>query len=463
MTKVSIRQPVVLYAVVFMVFTAFLVLTLASFSLVNASRRAYRRAVERRLHSTARLPDDALDAQIKLQLPEQELDLGIVTATTTAFGLDLGKARALVARAQIQSPLVAVRMGSAQERYLIARLRPSVTSSIAFVEISRMLPFVLLGAFACAAILAFMLNRLLVPPLNALAQVAQATRPAEAGLVPSDAPNEILEVARRFRDTVRQLNEERELVERQKKELEQMQSGLVRASKLASVGRLAAGIAHEIGNPLAAVQGYLSLLKRGLPETQREEVLDRSLKELQRIHETIKMLLTYARGGEDKGEATTTFQVQAIIQDALTLVKSHPALLNTQVLPPQDTEALQAVGHAQRLEQVLVNLLLNAAQAMKSTEAPKIELSIEALEQDSHLVRIRVRDNGPGVAPDHAQQIFDPFFTTKDPGEGTGLGLAVSRALMEAMNGDLVLASEEESEEGACFDVLLQRARIPSP
>ena len=158
-------------------------------------------------------------------------------------------------------------------------------TSSAVSEIARLLPWVLLGSLLGAALLSYALSRVLMGPLEALAEVAETPRPTEdMPLVASDAPNEFVEVARRFRSPVRSLNEERERVEAQRDELPRMQESLVRASKLASVGRLAAGIAHEIGNPLAAVKGYLSLVKRDLPPNERKEIVERSGRELDRIH-----------------------------------------------------------------------------------------------------------------------------------------------------------------------------------
>src|SRR5262249_24778291 len=126
-----------------------------------------------------------------------------------------------------------------------------------------------------------------------------------------------------FRRTLRRLKEERELMAAQKRELEQMQESLVRASKLASVARLAAGIAHEIGNPLAAVQGYLALLPR-LDDKEQKEVIERSAKELQRIHETIKKLLTYAR--QEDSAPLAPIKLSQVVSDALLLVRGHPVM-----------------------------------------------------------------------------------------------------------------------------------------
>lgn len=446
----------VMYTLVFVLLTGFAVLTVASFSLVNASRRAYRRAaLDQARAMSKRNVVQPFVARLNQHSKPDEAAFAILTSTTQQLGIDIHQARKIASQPKLTDRFVAVPLPPpGPETYLVFNLDPTTPMSIAFVEISRMVPLVIIAALACAAILSFLINRLLLPSLDALGEVARKTRDyPEEGLVPSGAPNEIMEVARRFRTTVRLLNQERELVESQKNELERVQDQLIRASKLASVGRLAAGIAHEIGNPLAAVQGYLSLLKDGLPEQQRVEALERSLKEMNRIHGTIRKLLAYARPGESSQEPITPLSTKQVVEDALALVRGHPALKQVEVEChlPESTEP-NAEGHVHRLGQVLVNLLLNAAQAMTTqSAAPKITIAHKAT-NDSILLEIQ--DNGPGVPHEHLDAIFDPFFTTKDPGEGTGLGLAVSRASMEAMGGDLTVQS---TTAGACFIVRVRK------
>lgn len=452
-SKVSIRQPLVLYATVFMTLISAVVLSLSSFSMVRASRRAYRRAVTQQLSALVHertLPEIRL---ISLLRHSEELTLTVITATTGDGAHDLAQIRRAAQSDSPSGALVAVPIPEPGiEAYLVAEYAPTIPMSIAFVEISRMVPLVIFGALACAAVLAFFIARLLLPPLDALAEVAEDPRALDStdGLGGSGAPTEIHEVARRFRRTVRLLNDERDLVQAQRDELERMQESLVRASKLASVGRLAAGIAHEVGNPLAAVKGYLSILRSGLEEPQRSEVLQRSAKELDRIHQTIQQLLTYARHGEASSEPMQSFAVHRVLHDALNLVRGHPDLRNVRI-DNQVSEDLPPVqGHPGRLNQVLVNLLLNAAQATDQQAGAQITLHTEF---EGEQLRLLVTDNGPGIPPEQTQAIFDPFFTTKEPGEGTGLGLAVSRALMEAMQGDLLLRAPDGA--GATFEVRL--------
>ena len=467
--RTSLRQPLLIYASVFMVLLALVVGVISWFSLVNASRRAYRRAARRALTTFAHQRSfDETQAFIALSpnatsSPLGELVLGIVTESHPAFGLGLAEVRAEAIEPDIERPYVSVPLDvPGREVYLVALFDSSVPMSIALVEVARMTPFVLLGALGCAGVLVILVGRILLPPLDALRRAAEDTRaPASSDVLTGSAPNEVIEVAQRFRRTVRQLNEERERVEAQRDELTRMQQNLIRASKLASVGRLAAGIAHEIGNPLAAVQGYLSLLRSGLPEDQAADVLDRSRKELSRIHDTIQKLLTYARTGEEHPDEPGAFAVMPCLDEALGLARGHPALKNIEltVASVDSTDlanGIIAYGHAGHLHQVMVNLLLNAGQALAGRSDGRIEVLVEGHEEQ---VVIEVADNGEGVPDALKEAIFDPFYTTKDPGQGTGLGLAVSRAMMEGMNGDLTVADGDAG--GATFRVVVPN--VPQP
>lgn len=384
-----------------------------------------------------------------------EIELGLVTNATTALGLDLARARAIAAEPNREKWIVVVAVDFLEEEmYLAARLPPTIPTSIALVELSRIMAPILITALVAAGLMAFLVYRQLLPSLNALAELADEPRTTPEGLSRPDAPNEIVEIALRFRDTTRMLRDAREKAERQRDELEKIQSSLIRASKLASVGRLAAGIAHEIGNPLAAIRGYLSLMKEGLPEPQRNDALGRSIRELGRIHDIIEKLLTYARTGTEIKHQPEAFGLSLALDEALSLAHGHPSLRGVEIRNRVPSDGLQVLGQAGRFGQVLINLLLNAGQAMSGRELRTITISRTV---ETHAVHLQVEDTGPGIEPGHLESVFDPFFTTKDPGEGTGLGLAVSRALMEAMAGSLDVRSE--LGEGAVFSIRIPKVQ----
>lgn len=455
MSRVSVRQPIVIYATVFMFLITVVVVCIAGVSMIRGTHKAFRRAVATELRAMlARGNLRTIREEIAARPKDLEVEFAIVSTTEAPFGLTLEAANVLAQKPDSSPSFIAHRVTTEpSEIYLVARFDRSVPYSIAVVELTRMIPFSLFGALGCAAILAFMIGRLLLPPLSALGEIARDSAVRTDGLVSEDAPNEILEVAQSFRRTLRQLKEERERIAAQHQELERMHASLVRASKLASVGRLAAGIAHEIGNPLAAVQGYLAILPK-LDEEERKEVVERSAKELQRIHETIKKLLAYARRDEPS-EPPRPIALSQVIGDAVILVKGHPAIRNVEVMLELGPDgAPDAVAHPGGLGQVLVNLLLNAGQALEGRAAPRIEIR-RRIEGEN--VEVSVEDNGPGIEPDKLELIFDPFYTTKAPGEGTGLGLAVSRSLIESMEGDLTVTSGEG--KGARFVIRLKAVR----
>ncbi len=435
-----------------MVLLASVVAMIAGWSLVTASRRAYRRAARRALIAVGPQRTD-LPRLFATPGPVGEMMVGIATNSSTAFGLSIDEVRQEALSPDLERPFVAIPVDEpGREIYVVGLFDSSVPTSIALVEVARMTPLILLGALGCAGVLVILVGRVLLPPLEALRKAAEETRAEpEEGLV-SQAPNEIVEVAIRFRRTIRQLTEEREVVEAQRDELARMQQNLIRASKLASVGRLAAGIAHEIGNPLAAVQGYLSLLQSGLPSDQADDALTRSRAELTRIHETIQKLLTYARTGEERPVEPGPFDLRTSIDEAIGLARGHPALKGIDLVV-DDRPVPSAFGHAGHFHQVMVNLLLNAGQALADRADGQVRVSVES---DQESVRILVSDNGRGVPEGLKEVIFDPFYTTKAPGHGTGLGLAVSRALMEAVGGDLTVADAKGG--GAEFRILLRRA-----
>ncbi len=436
MKPTSLRQPILLQALLFLAAVALVVLTMASLAMVRASQRAYQRAAQAQMNRIARLP--AAERRLALRdSPLEEIRMEEVQAARPP-------------EAEVVVPIV--RAGS--DRYLVARFDPNIPRSIAFVEVARLAPWVLVSVLGLAALLVFMTSRLVLRPLDGLAELADTTDfepedlPLKVGRRP--APEEIAEVALRFRRTVQRLRDEQAVIEAQRDEMERMQASLVRASKLASVGRLAAGIAHEVGNPLAAVRGYLSLMKDGLEPEEQAEVTRRSLDELSRIHETIKKLLTYARSGEEGDAPLEATALAQVFEDSWNLARGHPSVRPFSLRRTIPEEA-RVMAHPARLSQVLVNLLLNAGQAMGQAGGEG-EIRVSA-ERDGPRWQLDVEDDGPGVPEELRSGVFDPFFTTKAPGEGTGLGLAVSRAMVEAMGGDLVLLP---TEAGARFRVSLR-------
>lgn len=245
------------------------------------------------------------------------------------------------------------------------------------------------------------------------------------------------------RITHQQLDELRSANER----LSRARDELVRSEQLAVVGRLAAGVAHEVGNPLMGILGYLSIMKdRPSATPEVKEYVGRIEDEVQRIDRIVRGLLDLGRPPKANREPML---VAGVVESCIGLLRSgrdfSGLMLEAQV-PPE----LSAMTDRTLLSQILVNLLLNAAQAMGG----KGRIAIIGAKEASG-VSLRVEDTGPGLSDEVRQKLFEPFFTTKQ-GQGTGLGLAVSRQLAEALGGKLT--AENRAEGGARFTVTLPSA-----
>ncbi|MDX1512135.1 MAG: cache domain-containing protein [Gammaproteobacteria bacterium] len=230
---------------------------------------------------------------------------------------------------------------------------------------------------------------------------------------------------------------------------------LVSAEKLAALGELTAGVAHEINNPIAVIQGNLELLRHELGDEigPVEIEINLIMEQIERIHTIVNKLLSYSRPATQRGLAAEV-DLRRLIKDTLLLVEHE---LNSKQLSVKEThDATTPVRiDARELQQVLVNLLVNAAQA--SSRRGKIDISTR--DWDDRGVVISIRDHGEGIPESHLDRVFDPFFTTKRSG-GTGLGLSVSFGLVKAYGGDLKVMSTPGG--GATFEVYLLKTPVLS-
>ncbi len=231
---------------------------------------------------------------------------------------------------------------------------------------------------------------------------------------------------------------------------------LLRSEKLATVGRLAAGLAHEVGNPLGAVEGYVELARARLPPAPHPDLVDalsRISTAAQRIDRTVRDLLDFARPATP---ALAHLDLGAVVDGSLRLASVQPRFRQVEVDVALAAGLPRVVAEEHQLSQVLLNLLLNAADAMKSGGHVRVEARREA---DGSVV-LAVGDSGPGIAPADLPRVFDPFFTTKEPGEGTGLGLAISHRIMESFGGEI--AARNGVRGGAVFELRF-RSADPDP
>ena len=277
------------------------------------------------------------------------------------------------------------------------------------------------------------LTRLVVTPVeqlsHAAARVADGARELRA---PRRGGRELVELGSSLASmTATLVAEEQDL--RQKVDelktaadnLQQAQDKVVRNERLASVGRLAAGLAHEIGNPLAAILALQELLLDGdTLDTESRDFIERMKRETDRVHHVLRDLLTFARPNQKlDDESDPRCSVSEVVEHVVTLVRPQRAFTDVVLQVTVEDELPLAAMNPHHVEQVLLNLLLNAADAVP---APGGHVLVNATRHDDQL-HLAVQDDGAGVDEAIAGRIFEPFVTSKDVGHGTGLGLAVCR------------------------------------
>ncbi|WP_417830996.1 sensor histidine kinase [Terasakiella sp.] len=248
---------------------------------------------------------------------------------------------------------------------------------------------------------------------------------------------------------------EEEIQERHKAEddLHRAQDELVQAGKLAALGQMAAGITHEMNQPLTAIRSYADnasvLLKR-----DRLDDVDSNLVQISqlcaRLGKISGQLKVFSRKTPSQKEPISLVKVMA---DTLTLLESSSKFENTQIINNIKDPSISVLGEAIRLEQVLLNILRNALDALADKAGACIWISAQA--QGTRMV-IHIRDNGPGFEGDDLERIFDPFFTTKEVGKGLGLGLSISSRIIQDFGG--VLKAHNHPDGGAVFTIELLQA-----
>lgn len=246
------------------------------------------------------------------------------------------------------------------------------------------------------------------------------------------------------------------------RELEATRGHLVQSGKLATIGELSAGIAHEIGNPLGVIQGYVSILERGdLSDEERANILRTLDEAVRRIKRIVKDLLTFSRPTSDEPGSS---DVGEVIRDLWRFVEGQKKFRSIKMDLQLAREPLPADIPASRLHQILMNLFLNASDAMGGQG----HIEIRGYGRQGR-VSLRVKDHGPGIPVDRLDSIFRPFYSTKGD-RGTGLGLTISNYLTLQHGGELAVESvpgkgctfvlslregdEEELEEGQALDAV---------
>ena len=470
---------------------------LANFSVVN---REFRVVADSRSEQVGRI------------LRDDGLEKSLATGKILAHGVGGEESFSLMKKGSLlfSAPLIiqGKTLGALRGELPLDDLRETLSRSQATIFL-----YILLDAVLLVAVGSFLLSRVIVNPLKKLVQMSEKI--GEGHLDSTSEPSGGDEVgklfssfnlmASRLRDHRAKMEENIHSLEQVNLELRRVQNEVIRSEKLASIGRLAAGVAHEVGNPTGAILGYLDLLtKGGLPEAEAKEILQRAENEADRIRRIVRELLDFARPSRSVEEEV---DINAVIGNALSLLSHQKKVWEkVQVIKEFQPDLPKWKGDPHQLQQVMVNLVLNAADAMTSSnltgmvkehklcvrsralpveEVPEFtEVLPRRRREDSpvvdyslmrargltsapfpreilSLVRVEVEDTGPGIPKEALSKIFDPFYSTKPPGEGTGLGLAICLRILESYGGRIHVQSTEG--EGATFTVLLPIFTSPNP
>jgi two-component system, NtrC family, sensor kinase len=347
--------------------------------------------------------------------------------------------------------------------------------------LKELLVFFLVLFGACAGIVAFTVSQFMAP-IRRLEQRADAMArgeladPVAAGGEGDEIGRLTLaleEMRRALRDKLRSTEEvnldleravqmrtadlarkNRELAETLDK-LTRAQQQLVRSEKLASIGQLVAGIAHEINNPVNAIVNTVGPLEDAVRDIDKDPEAAKDVIEMvkvvqrgaQRTKAIVSALHNYSRTDDD---SVVDFDIDRSIDDSLELLR-HLLKQNVKVEKKYNNPG-RVRGHAGQINQVFMNLLTNAAQALTGRDNATITIETSG---DADNVEVKIIDNGPGIPPNVLPRIWDPFFTTKDVGEGTGLGLSIVHELVERHGGTIDCATK--LDEGTTFTVKLPR------
>lgn len=256
--------------------------------------------------------------------------------------------------------------------------------------------------------------------------------------------------AQRIHQINQQLAAEVEQRRLKEQELQETQKELIHAGQMAALGQMAASVAHELNQPLAAIRMFSANSKVMLDRGQRGGVMEN----LDTIHDltgrlaaVASQLKSFARKSAGRQNLVDMRQPLA---NALTLLGHQAHSLGCRVEKDEPPEPLMVLGNAMYLEQVFVNLLHNALDALGDCPRKEIRISLRRADGWAEAV---ISDSGPGLSPEAQERLFSPFFTTKEPGRGLGLGLSIIHGIIKSMNGEI--RGENQQQGGACFTVRL--------
>jgi hypothetical protein len=317
----------------------------------------------------------------------------------------------------------------------------------------------------------FILSQIVVKPINRLLAATEKITDGQYGQqVHVSGSAELARLAESFNDmSATLLQKEQEVnghvaaLEKANDDLRQAREEAIRTEKMASIGLLAAGMAHEIGTPLASIMGYAELAAdEQLDNCTIRDHARRISGDCARIDRIVRGLLDYSR---PRVATVESCDICRLIKTTIEMLSQQGAFKDIRLATYCDEKLPEVCVDPHQLQQVLINLLLNSRDAMPAggrlavRVAPDRSRSLPG--QSRSCLRIDVQDFGSGIAEEHLKRIFDPFFTTKPPGKGTGLGLAISARIMEGIGGNIEVQSSTGA--GTCFSLWLPEGTRKDP
>jgi two-component system NtrC family sensor kinase len=384
-------------------------------------------------------------------------------------------------------------IGGIQMEVLIGDLMATLLESQRIILITVFFDAIVLIIFG-----SFLLSRVLVRPVKDLVRLTKRISDGDfSQKIDVASKNEMGQLIGSFNRMIERLKENQENLERYlesletaNKQLKQAQEELIRTEKLASIGRFAAGVAHEVGNPLGAILGYTGILKKGrMDPEESKDYLKRIEDEIERINKIVRELLDFARPSKLE---IREVEINKIIESTLSLLSYQKDFKNIETRLDLQSNLPLIKGDESQLSQVLINIILNAIDAMPNGGKLQIQTGehvidylyddrfkhvypprrkSDPLESDysrlrksdpsptlltkfskgDRLLKVRISDTGVGIKKEDLENIFDPFFTTKAPDKGTGLGLSISLRIVESLGGEIRVESEEG--KGTSFEI----------
>ena len=326
------------------------------------------------------------------------------------------------------------------------------------------LVYLLVNAFILTVVGFYRMVKLVIRPLEQVVQLADRS----VGVSDTDNffradNNEFGQLAFRLRQLIKKREEDNEALrstvaslQSSNEQLQRAKTKVERAEKLASVGRLSAGLAHEVGNPLGIVKGYLEMLEYDdISAEECRQFAARAGNEVVRMETIVRQLLDFTRQSEIR---LTSVSLDAVLSELLTLFRDRKFSRKVMFIDQGLAPGVTVIADYDSLRQVFLNCFLNSIDAIEEKYDPSagiisVVISLGQDQAPHNYVVVTISDNGVGIDPQQLDNVFDPFFTTKEPGKGTGLGLAVSYTLIEQFGGRMSLQNNTDGGARVCIEL----------